>query len=192
MYYECFDEIVVQNITFLFNGWEFTLTSEDLFEKNDATKIFLLYYNRGSEEFSLAGPLLKKFEIVYDQANNQIGFYHESVKYKGNQKVTPPKIFEFLEDEEEYQPKIVENQHEIIPDGVPEEVRINNTADVPENRNYQTTNVIKYILYILILIVVIIIIFSLCIYSKKYDKNKKVKKTKKYLEEEMDEKNNDN
>ena len=193
-FYECEKDVNIQNLTFVFGDWEFTVKSQDLFinKKEGNNKEFILYHKDNFEKFLLGRSILKGFEMVYDYANRQIGFYHESVKYKGNQKVTPPKIFEFLEDEDEYQPKTVRDGHQLFPEGKPEEVKIKNTEEVPESVMYQITDVIKNILSVLILIVVIIILVAIVIYSKKYAKKEKVKKAKKYLQEEMVEKESAN
>jgi hypothetical protein len=189
-FYECDKDTIVPNITFVFGDWEFTVMSQDLFafKKDGNTKELILYHKDNFEVFLLGRSILKGFEMVYDYANRQIGFYHESVKYKGNQRVTPPKIFEFLEDEDEYQPKTIGDGQEIIPEKKPEEVRIKNTVDVPESVMYQITDVIKTILYILIMIVGVVIFVAIMVYSRQYAKKEKVKKAKKYLQEEMVEK----
>ena len=66
----------------------------------------------------------------------------------------------------------------------PEEVRIKD-ENVQESSVYQITDIIKNILSILILIVVIIIVAVIYIYSEKYIKKEKMKKAKKFLQEEM-------
>ena len=187
-FYECDENINIQNITFVFGDWEFMVDSKDLFvkKKEGDKKELILYHKDNFEVFLLGRSILKGFEMVYDYANKQIGFYHESVRYRGNQKVVPPKIYEFLEDEEEFQPKTVkEEEHQLYPEAKPEEVRIKNTEDVQESFIYQITDVIKNILSILIIIVVLIIALAIIIYSRKYTTKKKVKKAVKYLQEEM-------
>ena len=187
-FYECDKDIDIKNITFVFGDWEFTIESKNLFKETkegNNTKEFILYHKENFEAFLLGRSILKGFEMVYDYANKQIGFYHESVKYKGKQKVTPPKIYEFMEDEKEYQPNIIRDGHMIIPDAQPEEVKIKNTEDVPEGLIYQITDIIKNILSILIMIVVLIIVLAIYIYSRKNAQKEKVKKAKKYLQEEM-------
>ena len=93
-------------------------------------------------------------------------------------------IYEFLEDEEEYQIKEVRDGHLVLPRANPEEVKIKN-QNVEESSVYQITDIIKNVLSILIMIVVVIIIIVIYIYSKKYMKKEKIKKAKKYLKEEM-------
>lgn len=117
--------------------------------------------------------------------NKQIGFYHTSVKYKGKLKATPPKIYEFLEDADEFQPKTVNDGNLIQSVANPEEVKIGDNETVQESTNYQITDIIKNLLSILILIVVIIIVAVIYIYSKRYIKKEKMKKAKKFLQEEM-------
>jgi len=187
-FYECDKEIEIKNITFVFGDWEFTIQNQNLFKETkegNNTKEFILYHKDNFEVFLLGRSILKGFEMVYDYANKQIGFYHDSVKYKGKQKVTPPKIYEFMEDEKEYQPYIIRDGHMILPEAEPEEVKIKNTEDVPESIIYQITDIVRNILSILIMIVVIIIVLAICIYSRKYKQKEKVKKAKKYLQEEM-------
>ena len=187
-FYECDSDISLKNITFVFGDWEFMVNSKNLFllNKEGNKKQLILYHKDNFEVFLLGRSILKGFEMVYDYANKQIGFYHETVRYKGKLKVEPPKIFEFLEDEEEYQPKKIKDEHQqIFPEAKPEEVRIKNTEDVEENIIYQITDIIKNILSILILIVIIIIALAIIIYSRKYAKKEKAKKAAKYLQEEM-------
>ena len=186
-FYECDNDTVVQNITFVFGDWEFMVDSKDLFvfRKGKERKEFILYHKDNFEVFLLGRSILKGFEMVYDYANKQIGFYHNTVIYKGNQKVEPPKIFEFLEDEEEFQPKTIKEGHQIIPETKPEEVKIKDREDVQESIIYQITDIIKNILSILILIVIVIIAISILMYSRKYARKEKVKKAVKYLQEEM-------
>ena len=185
-FYECDKDVQVENITFVFGDWEFTIDGKNMFKmkKDGKTKELILYHKDNFEHFLLGRSILKGFEMVYDYANKQIGFYHESVKYKGKLKVTPPKIYEFLEDEEEYQIKEVRDGHLVLPRANPEEVKIKN-QNVEESSVYQITDIIKNVLSILIMIVVVIIIIVIYIYSKKYMKKEKIKKAKKYLKEEM-------
>ena len=191
-FYECDNDTVVQNLTFVFGDWEFTIKAEDLFKKSKDgnSKELILYHKDNFEVFLLGRSILKGFEMVYDYANKQIGFYHESVRYKGKQKVTPPKIYQFLEDEEEYQPYKIRDGHMVLPETKPEEVKIRNTDNVEESMIYQITDVIKNILSILIMLVIVIILVAACIYSKKYSQKEKVRKATKYLQEEMVEKEN--
>ena len=185
--YECEKDTEVENITFVFGDWEFTVEGKDMFKLNrdGKTKELILYHKDNFEHFLLGRSILKGFEMVYDYANKQIGFYHSSVKYKGKLKVTPPKIYEFLEEEDEYQPRTIRDGHLIEPGTNPEEVKISNSEEVQESSIYQITDIIKNILSILIIIVVIIIIAVIYVYSKKYVKKEKMKKAKKYLKEEM-------
>ena len=186
-FYECEKDTEIENITFVFGDWEFTVEGKDMFKsnQNEKTKELILYHKDNFEHFLLGRSILKGFEMVYDYANKQIGFYHNSVRYKGKLKVTPPKIYEFLEDEDEYQPKTVRDGHLVQPRTNPEEVKINNNESVQESIVYQITDIIKNVLSILIMIVVIIIVVLIYIYSKKYVKKEKMKKAKKYLQDEM-------
>ena len=152
---------------------------------NSGTKELNLYHKDNFEEFLLGRSLLKGFEMVYDYANKQIGFYHKTVNYKGKLKVTPPKIYQFLEEEDEFQPKTIKDRSTVLPKTNPEEVKIKGNQEVEESKIYMITDVIKNVLSILIIIVVIIIIVAIYIYSKKYVKKEKIKKAKKYLQEEM-------
>ena len=187
-FYECNKDTEIPNITFVFGDWEFTIEGKNMFKLNREgnLKELILYHKDNFEHFLLGRSILKEFEMVYDYANKQIGFYHSSVKYKGKLKVTPPKIYEFLEDADEFQPKTVKDGNLIQPGTNPEEIKIGNDETVQESTIYQITDIIKNILSILILIVVIIIVAVIYIYSKKYIKKEKMKKAKKFLKEEMD------
>ena len=186
-FYECNKDTEIPNITFVFGDWEFTIEGKNMFKLNREgnLKELILYHKDNFEHFLLGRSILKEFEMVYDYANKQIGFYHSSVKYKGKLKVTPPKIYEFLEDADEFQPKTVKDGNLIQPGTNPEEIKIGNDEIVQESTIYQVTDIIKNILSILILIVVIIIVAVIYIYSKKYLKKEKMKKAKKFLKEEM-------
>ena len=186
-FYECNKDTDIPNITFVFGDWEFTVDGKNMFKLNREgnLKELILYHKDNFEHFLLGRSILKGFEMVYDYANKQIGFYHSSVKYKGKLKVTPPKIYEFLEDADEFQPKTINDGNLIQPGTNPEEVKIGNDETVQESTIYQVTDIIKNILSILILIVVIIIVAVIYIYSKKYLKKEKMKKAKKFLKEEM-------
>ena len=192
-FYECEKDTEVENITFVFGDWEFTVDGKDMFKmkKGGKTKELILYHKDNFEHFLLGRSILKGFEMVYDYANKQIGFYHDSVKYKGKLKVTPPKIYEFLEDEEEYKVKEIRDGHLILNGANPEEVRIKD-QNVQESSVYQITDIIKNILSILIMIVIIIITVVIYLYSKSYIKKEKMKKAKKYLKEEILEKETNN
>ena len=185
-FYECNKDIEAQNITFVFGDWEFTIEGKDMFKmkKDGKTKELILYHKDNFEQFLLGRSILKGFEMVYDYANKQIGFYHDNVKYKGKLKVTPPKIYEFLEDEEEYKVKQVKDGHLILPETNPEEIKIKN-QNVQESSTYQITDILKNVLSILIMIVMIIITVVIYVYSRRYIKKEKMKKAKKYLQEEM-------
>ena len=189
-FYECDKDTVVQNISFVFGDWEFTIQEKDLFEesKERNSKELILYHRENLDVFLLGRSILKGFEMVYDYANKQIGFYHESVRYKGKQKVTPPRIYQFLEDEEEYQPYKIKDGSMALPETKPEEIKIKNTDNVSESTIYQIADIIKNILSILIILVIAIILIAGCIYSKKYSQKEKVRKATKYLQEEMVEK----
>ena len=186
-FYECNKDVEIPNITFVFGDWEFTVEGKDMFKmnKNGNTKELILYHKDNFEHFLLGRSILKEFEMVYDYANKEIGFYHSSVKYKGKLKVTPPKTYEFLEEENEFQPKTIRNGHLIQSGTNPEEVKISINETVQESVIYQITDIIKNILSVLILIVVIIIVGVIYVYSKKYIKKENIKKARKYLKEEM-------
>ena len=185
-FYECDKDTQIQNITFVFGDWEFTVEGKNMFKlrKSTNTKELILYHKDNFEHFLIGRSIVKGFEMVYDYANKQIGFYHSSVKYKGKLKVTPPKIYEFLEDEDGFQPKEIRDGYMNQPPTIPEEVKIKN-EQVQERTIYQITDIIKNVLSILIMVVVIIIIAVIYIYTKKYMKKEKMKKAKKYLKEEM-------
>lgn len=64
--------------------------------------------------------------MVYDYANKEIRFYYPTVRYLGKEKIGPPKVYTFLEDDEEYK-----------------EIRINTTIDnfLPEVRPEEINNI---------------------------------------------------
>ena len=40
--------------------------------------------------------------MVYDYVNKEIGFYYPTVRYLGKEKIGPPKVYTFFEDDKEY------------------------------------------------------------------------------------------
>ena len=86
-FYQCDNNIVNQmpNITFVFGEFEIEFNNKDLFENVGNISIFNFYYNPFNKYFqnSFGISMLKKFEMIYDYDNKEIGFYGEKIKFIG-------------------------------------------------------------------------------------------------------------
>ena len=103
-FYECDSDVELEPLNFIFDSWEIRLESKQLFsEKKKANnkKEFIFYYKKKYEKILFGRSLLKELEMVYDYANKQIGFYGKNIKYIGKEKILPPKVFDFLFDDED-------------------------------------------------------------------------------------------
>ena len=87
IFYQCDNNIVNQmpNITFVFGEFEIEFNNKDLFENVGNISIFNFYYNPFNKYFqnSFGISMLKKFEMIYDYDNKEIGFYGEKIKFIG-------------------------------------------------------------------------------------------------------------
>ena len=85
--YQCDNNIVNQmpNITFVFGEFEIEFNNKDLFENVGNISIFNFYYKPFNKYFqnSFGISMLKKFEMIYDYDNKEIGFYGEKIKFIG-------------------------------------------------------------------------------------------------------------
>ena len=185
-WYECDNNLKLPNLNLVFDGWEMRITYDKLFtpsKYNKNKKEFIFYYKSKFEKFLIGRSLLKEFEMVYDYANKQIGFYHPNVRYLGNEKIGPPKVYTFLEDDEEYREKTVNKSQNFLPDINPEDGN-NSFNPLQEGVKINLANIFRRIFEILIIIVVIILVVFLIIYGLRIRKKKLIKKTNLYLKKQ--------
>ena len=186
-FYECDLDVKLEQLNLVFDSWEIQIDSDNLFEEprqGKNKKEFIFYYKKGLERFLLGRSILKEFEMVYDYANKQIGFYHKNVRYLGKDKVLPPKVFDFLNDDKEYEEKKVSEPTNFLPETTPEEVKETVYNPVPQERKMHVSNVFKILFEILIICVAIILIGFLFIYGMKMRKKEKIKKSNLYLKKQ--------
>ena len=182
-WYECDNNIQLPNLNLVFDAWEMRITSDKLFipsKNNKNKKEFIFYYKEQFEKFLIGRSLLKEFEMVYDYANKQIGFYHPNVRYLGNEKIGPPKVYTFLEDDDEYKEKRINISESFLPEINPEENK-NKYNPLPQEEKLNFSNILKIIFEILIIIVGIYLIGFLIIYGLKIRKKNLIKQTNLYL-----------
>ena len=186
-FYECDEDVELEPLNFIFDSWEIRLESKQLFsEKKKANnkKEFIFYYKKKFEKILFGRSILKELEMVYDYANKQIGFYHKNVTYIGNEKILPPKVFDFLIDDNDFVEKNVKTKDNFLPDAQPEE-KINKKYDALEqdSKTY-LSDILKVIFQILIIIISIGIFIFLFIYGMKIKRKKKIRKANMHLKKE--------
>ena len=178
------------SITIGFEYWEITFNKNVLFKNSEdgKTKQFLLYHKENNEKFILGRSLLKELEIVYDYANREIGFYsnnNETIKYTGKAEPKPPKIYQFLDDEKEFEAQKVNEKQNLLPMKKPEEIKIDDTEDVKDGSNITFWEKLKFVLGVVICIVIVVFVIVFFQYYMKQSNKSKVKKADKYIEERM-------
>ena len=186
-FYECDLDVQLEQLNLVFDSWEIQIKSDKLFnEPRDGKnrKEFIFYYKNRFEKFLLGRSLLKEFEMVYDYANKQIGFYNENVRYVGNEKVYPPKVYDFLNDDKEFEEKKVETPTSLLPETSPEESHETNYDAVEQASKTHISDVLKVIFEILIILVGIILTGFLFIYGMRMRKKEKIKKSNLYLKKQ--------
>ena len=186
-FYECDLDVQLEQLNMVFDSWLIQIDSDKLFEatkdgKNK--KEFIFYYKKKFEKFLLGRSILKEFEMVYDYANKQIGFYHKNVKYLGNEKVLPPKVFDFLNDDKEFEETKAEGSTSLLPETKPEEVKEKKYDTLEQDKKVHLADVFKVLFEILIIMIGIVLIGFLFIYGMKMRKKDKIKKSNLYLKKQ--------
>jgi len=182
-WYECDNNLKLPNLNLVFNAWEMRINSDKLFtpsKYHKNKKEFIFYYKYKFEKFLIGRSLLKEFEMVYDYANKEIGFYHPSVRYLGNEKIGPPKVYTFLGDDNEFMEKKVNETENFLPVAKPEEQN-NKYNTLDEGKKIYLSNIFKAIFEILIIIIGIGLVGFLVLYGLKMRKKNIIKKTNLYL-----------
>ena len=186
-FYECDLDVKLEPLNLVFDSWEIKIESDKLFEEpreGKNRKEFIFYYKNRFEKFLLGRSLLKGFEMVYDYANKQIGFYNSNVRYIGNERVMPPKVYDFLNDDKEFEEKKVQQPQSLLPETVPEDVHETNYDAVEQGSKTHISDVLKVVFEILIMIVGIILVGFLIIYGLRMRKKEKIKKSNLYLKKQ--------
>ena len=185
--YECDTDVKLEPLNFVFDSWEIRIDSDKLFaspKEGKSKKEFIFYYKKKFEKFLFGRSILKEIEMVYDYANKQIGFYHKNVRYIGSEKVLPPKVYTFLNDDKEFEEKRVGNPNSLIPDAQPEEIKKNNYSPVAQDKKIYLADVFKVLFEILIIFIGIAMIGFLFIYGMRMRKKNKIKKSNLYLKKQ--------
>ncbi len=171
----------------VFDSWLIQIDSDKLFEAprdSKNKKQFIFYYKKKFEKFLLGRSILKEFEMVYDYANKQIGFYHKNVRYIGKGKVLPPKVFDFLNDDKEFEETKAKGSTSLLPETKPEEVKEKKYDTLEQDKKFHLANVFKVLFEILIIMIGIVLIGFLFIYGMKMRKKDKIKKLNLYLKKQ--------
>ena len=187
-FYECDKDVEIDSLSLIFDNWEMKLNSSMLFvdSKENGKKDFIFYHKKKFEKFLLGRSLLMKFEIVYDYANKQIGFYHPDVKYIGNEKVEPPKVYQFLDDDKEFGEKKVNKKDDqnLIPTVNPEEVNKNKVDVVEQRKSVLLVDIFKVLFEILIAGIIIIVLAFFGLYALRLRRKNIIKQSNRYLKKE--------
>ena len=186
-FYECDLDVQLEQLNMVFDSWLIQIDSDKLFESpryGKNKKEFIFYYKKKFEKFLLGRSILKEFEMVYDYANKQIGFYHKNVRYLGNEKVLPPKVFDFLNDDKEFEETKAEGSTSLLPETKPEEVKEKKYDTLEQDKKVHLADVFKVLFEILIIIIGIVLIGFLFIYGMKMRKKDKIKKSNLYLKKQ--------
>ena len=85
-------DVEIDNFNLIFDNWILQIPGNKLFKEVGEKKEFIFYYKEKYEKFILGRSVLLVYEMVYDYANRQIGFYNPNdVKYIGKNEPQPPK-----------------------------------------------------------------------------------------------------
>jgi hypothetical protein len=76
--FRCKNTENMQPIYYVVSKWKLLMGVEDLFHLYEDGYYFLLRANQNLNEWIIGEPLLSKFHMVFDQSNNEIGFYSEN------------------------------------------------------------------------------------------------------------------
>ena len=186
-FYECDTDVTLEPLNLVFDSWQIKIDSDKLFEppKGGKTKKeFIFYYKKKLEKFVLGRSFLKELEMVYDYANKQIGFYHKDVNYIGKDKVLPPKIFDFLTDDKEFEEKKVEEPTNFLPETKPVENKEKKYESIEQDKKIHLADIFKVLFEILIGFIGIVLIVFLFIYGMRMRRKEKIKKSNLYLKKQ--------
>ena len=186
-FYECDADLKLDRLNLVFDSWEIRIDGDKLFEKQKSGKTrkeFIFYYKKKFEKFLFGRSILKEMEMVYDYANKQIGFYHPSVRYLGNEKILPPKVYTFLKDDKEYEAKRINKPNSSLPDPKSDEITKINYNPVKQEKKVYLADVFKVLFEILIIFIGIAMIGFLFIYGMRMRKKSKIKKSNLYLKKQ--------
>lgn len=151
-----------EEVNLLFGEWSMKLPSTELFTLNPITEKyeFIFDHKERYEKWAIGRPILKLFHMVYDNQNEEIGFYSiYNVLHVADTPIYPPKVYEKLSDEEYTKKNDDHNKH---PHNKPPTLKpyVNNSDDIIVPKENNSTLETAYVLQILLLIFVIIVAVS--------------------------------
>ena len=188
-YLECVSFIIFEPLSLVFGDWQITFKDEDLFQISidGLKKRFIFCQKENYEKFLFGLSILRKVEMVYDYANKEVGFYSENVLYIGkDQNPPPPKTFDFLEDDEESQAKVVKDEeNDLFPITEAEEKKDNNIEPVKTEKKINLLKILENILKGGILLCGIVVVGVFFILFMRFKNRKKLKEAQKYLKKKL-------
>lgn len=87
----------LSDLTLMFENWGIHIPREDIFifDKTDNEYEFIFYAKDGYDGFVIGTELMKKFTMVFDESNQNVGFYSQTdVVHLGNEPIVPPKTYD--------------------------------------------------------------------------------------------------
>lgn len=178
---QCDKDVEIDYFNLIFDNWILQIPGNKLFKEVGEKKEFIFYYKEKYEKFILGRSVLLVYEMVYDYANRQIGFYNPNdVKYIGKNEPQPPKQYFFIKDDPETSAQRTKNPNtNIFPTTKPEDNDEGN-IQIQNSRKYTISYIIQTILAFIIIGVISIIILYVCYSYCKYKRKKCFKNIEYY------------
>ena len=148
---QCDKDVEIDYFNLIFDNWILQIPGNKLFKEVGEKKEFIFYYKEKYEKFILGRSVLLVYEMVYDYANRQIGFYNPNdVKYIGKNEPQPPKQYFFIKDDPETSAERTKNPNtNIFPTTKPEDNDEGN-IQIQNSRKYTISYIIQTILAFII------------------------------------------
>jgi hypothetical protein len=173
---QCEKDVQLDNFNLIFGDWILQIPGNKLFKEIGSTKEFIFYYKEKYEKFILGKSVLLVYEMVYDYANRQIGFYNgNDVKYIGKDEPEVPKQYYFIKDDPETATQRSKKQNQNPFPTIQPEDNDQSNIQVKPRQKYTLSYIIQSILAFIIIAVIILIILFVCYSYFKYRKKNNFK-----------------
>ena len=173
---QCEKDVQLDNFNLIFGDWILQIPGNKLFKEIGSTKEFIFYYKEKYEKFILGKSVLLVYEMVYDYANRQIGFYNgNDVKYIGKDEPEVPKQYYFIKDDPETATQRAKKQNQNPFPTIQPEDNDQSNIQVKPRQKYTLSYIIQSILAFIIIAVIVLIILFVCYSYFKYRKKNNFK-----------------
>ena len=178
---QCEKDVEIDSFNLIFENWILQIPGNKLFKEVGEKKEFIFYYKDKYEKFILGRSVLLVYEMVYDYANRQIGFYNPNdVKYIGKNEPEVPKQYFFIKDDPETSAQRAKQPNKNIFPTVKPEDNYEGNIQVQKSRKYTLSYIIQSILAFIIVAVIFVIILYVCYYYCKFRRKKSFKNIEYY------------